>query len=79
MLESKYEHPIQLLPRDVLSDDEINRLSESVSSIVGSMEKMVKYFHKKSIFKKGQHCFTKKYCFEYLVSVAHYMEEEVTG
>ena len=63
LLESKHEHPIQLQPGDVLSDDEIGRLSESVSSIVSSMEKMVKHFYKKSIFKKGQYCFTKKYYF----------------
>ena len=49
--ESKYEHPIQLQPGDVLSNDKINRLSESVSSIVGSMEKIMKNFYQKSIFK----------------------------
>ena len=63
LLESKPEPPIQLQPGDVLSDDEIDRLSESVLSIVSSMEKMVKHFYKKSIFKKGQYCFTKKYYF----------------
>ena len=78
LLELKYEHPIQLQPGDVLSDDEINRLSGSVSSIVDSTEKMVQHFYKKSIFNNRQYCFPKKYCFEYLVSVAYYMEEKVT-
>ena len=38
----------------------------------------MKYIYKNSIFKKGQYCFTKKYYFEYLVSVWNYMEEKVT-
>ena len=64
LLESRYDHPIALKHGDTLSDEELNYLSESVSSIVYSIEKKDKNFYKKVLFKKGQYCFTKKYYFE---------------